>query len=242
MEPALKTSSSTEKRFDWPVCYDAENYVLETLESVFERNTFARSLSEQMRRETGTLFLDWVDHLAISRQAEPRLRELGFVPETVEAPPGQRVFWHPEALLPRIVINPSDEIVVALRVESIDAFKAAHRLSESPEGPVDSPFRRLLVDRNNGACLEAIERRGYRGYVPQASFDPGPMRKARAIWKRRPRTFENEEEGFKQTLGLLDDLIGSLGRDLACAIVFEEERAFWQSRNRAGQVQKKPAG
>jgi hypothetical protein len=38
--------------------------------------------------------------------------------------------------------------------------------------------------------------------------------------------------------GLLDRVIGLVGRDLACHVVFWEERAYWQSRNRAARVQK----
>ena len=33
-----------EKRFDWPVCYEAENWVLEQIDALCERDDFTRTL------------------------------------------------------------------------------------------------------------------------------------------------------------------------------------------------------
>src|SRR5439155_18717053 len=51
-----KTGREAEKRFDWPLCYEAENHILAKIEAFLERNQFARSLADRMLRETGTLF------------------------------------------------------------------------------------------------------------------------------------------------------------------------------------------
>src|SRR5205807_4546883 len=48
-----------EKQFDWPVCYPAEEFITRLLEEFLARNSFARTLAERMRDETGTLLLDW---------------------------------------------------------------------------------------------------------------------------------------------------------------------------------------
>ena len=63
-----------EKRFDWPVCYEAENWVLEQLDAVCERDEFARALRQRMRDETGTLLIDWVDDLNVAPDHESKLR------------------------------------------------------------------------------------------------------------------------------------------------------------------------
>src|SRR5436190_15354212 len=96
-----------EKRFDWPLCYDAENIVLEQIERFLARNNFAAELSQRMRRETGTLFIDWVDYLVLSDAAEPVLRKAGFVEDPLGEVPvsRQRTFWHPEAMLPRVILD-----------------------------------------------------------------------------------------------------------------------------------------
>jgi len=37
----------------------------------------------------------------------------------------------------------------------------------------------------------------------------------------------------------MDRIVELVGRDVACHVVFVEERAYWERRNRAGQVQKR---
>ena len=212
-----------EKRFDWPVCYDAENWVLEQLDAICERDGFARTLRERMRDETGTLLLDWVDHLVVPPRHEAKLRELGYTDDVF-------AMWHPEAMLPRVLLQ-EREPLVAVRVDSIADFAAAHEITSPLEGDPFSRYRRLAVTPS----FQAIERRGHRG------FDLGEhtgdnLRKvlsAFELWKTRPRDTDDYE------IPSLDQIIATVGRDMACHIVFAEERAYWERRNRAGQVQKR---
>jgi len=239
-----KIGREAEKRFDWPLCYDAENYILGRIESFLQHNRFARSLAGRMLRETGTLFLDWVDHLVLGSSEAKVLEALGYRKESsVEAPLGQNVLWHSEAMLPRVVLDlkaPATEFPssIALRVDSIADFILAHRLDREPDGPPLSQFRSLTVGGESDTCLEIIERRGYRGYLVKKKLDPAPFLKAQELWKTRPRLFASDQEGFARTQQILDRVIDLVGRDVACSIVFEQERAYWESRNHAGQVQK----
>jgi hypothetical protein len=62
---------------------------------------------------------------------------------------------------------------------------------------------------------------------------------AREIWEARRRRFDDEREGFDATEATLERLLELCGsRDLACHLVFEVERDYWQSRNRAARAQK----
>src|SRR6266850_5919346 len=234
---------SQENRFDWPLCQDAENYVLSKIEAFLERNGFARSLAERMSDETGTLFLDWIDHIAVGKAQTHSLEAAGYRPETSpESPKGQSVYWHPAAMLPRIVVDEQHReqmpASIGIRVESISDFMTAHRLVGEPEGPPLSRFRRFTAADENRTRLEVVERRGYRGYVSQKSFDPSAFLKAEELWKTRPRYFRSDTEGFAQTQKILEQVVTLVDRDLACSIVFEQERVYWQGRNRAGQIQK----
>src|SRR5437016_14648427 len=67
--------TATEAKFKWPLCYEAENFVLDRIHAFLERNSFARMLAKRMRNETGTLILDWTDHLLLpaSRSEERRV-------------------------------------------------------------------------------------------------------------------------------------------------------------------------
>jgi len=235
-------------RFDWPLCYEAEKFILEQVEAFCSRNSFAAKLAQRMRAETGTLLIDWVDHLALSVDAESTLRRAGFTVDPVGETPagGQAVLWHPQAMLPRVLLGtatPSQDYPaeLAIRVEHLEAFITAHRISEKPQGGPFTRFRRLLVSVENEARFEAVERRGYRGYALEQAV---PDRKAaiieaRELWKARRRTFEDDAHGFVQTHALLDRVIELAGRDLACHILFAEERNYWEKKNRAAQIQKR---
>jgi hypothetical protein len=62
---------------------------------------------------------------------------------------------------------------------------------------------------------------------------------ARDLWEGRRRRFDDDAEGFDATEALLERVIELAGSsELACHLVFEVERDYWQSRNRAAQVQK----
>jgi hypothetical protein len=239
--------AAKEKRFDWPLCYQAENFLLDRIQTFLARNKFASRLAEQMRAETGTLLIDWLDYLALAADSETALRDAGFTEDPLGETPlrGQRAFWHPEAMLPRVILDRNalsagQPAALAIRVDSIADFMAVHGIATEPEGQPFSRFRRVVVSLENGTRFEVVERRGYRGFVSA----PGPTRpeaiaQAHELWKTRPRVFENDAEGFRETHQLLDRLIEFLGPNLACHVVFAEERTYWERRNRAAQIQKR---
>jgi len=241
----MRADSEKEKRFDWPVCYEAENFVLGQLQAFLARNSFAAALADHMRDQAGTILLDWVDHLVVSAKNKAQLCEVGYKEDPLgETPVNQKAFWHPEAMLPRILLDQrageNSPAVAAIHAESISDFMAAHRISAEPEGDPLSRFRRVVVSAENDARLEAVERRGYRGYVtvrPKAGQIESLL-KAHELWKLRQRVFSDDQEGYRRLHACLDRIIGLVGRDLACHVVFAEERAYWQKRNRAGQIQK----
>src|SRR3954463_5793280 len=126
MVQTLEKPSAREQQFDWPLCYEAESWVLSRLEDFLQHNSFARELSRRMRDESGTLFLDWVDHLVLSAECEKSIRDLGFEPDSLgETVPTEKAFYQPDAMLPRILVHSRlkpDEAIVAIRVDSISDF------------------------------------------------------------------------------------------------------------------------
>ncbi|MBI2947761.1 MAG: hypothetical protein HYY23_08940 [Verrucomicrobia bacterium] len=241
------SATAREKRFDWPLCYDAENLVQEQIQAFLARNDFAVGLSERLRLETGTLMIDWVDNLVVSVDLEPRLRNTGFTDDRLRQTcvAGQRALWHPEAMLPRVIVDQAASGVphptaLAIRVDSVSDFMTAHRIVGEPEGEPLSRFRRSAASVESGFRFEVVERRGYRGCAPEQPR-PGQTEaflKAQELWKTRRRVFEDDGEGFRHTHALLDRVIELVGCDVACHVVFAEERAYWERRNRAAQIQK----
>ncbi|MGH7936611.1 MAG: hypothetical protein ACREF8_06350, partial [Chthoniobacterales bacterium] len=238
----LEAPAEAESQFNWPLCYESENLLLKRIAAFLERNSFARILAQRMRLETGTLFLDWVDHLVLPTADEPALREAGFTEDpTGENRENLTAFWHPEAMLPRVLLAATKvkyPSALAIRPEFVADFAGVHSVMNEIEGETFARFRRLLVSEENGTQFYAIERRGYRGYIPQAP-DLKKILAARELWQTRRRRWDVDTNGFAYSLERLQRMIDLVGRDLACHLVFEEERAYWQKRNRAGTEQKR---
>jgi hypothetical protein len=229
-------------RFDWPLAFDAENFLRQNVGAFLERNSFARRLAEQMRDETGTDFFEWIDHLALPAENEKTLVEFGFVPDRAETSGGETVLVHPRATLPRVLlIGKNAPLVIALRPEYVADFSAAHSLPGMIEGEPYSRLRRVTVSEENGTRLDAVERNGYRGFVaaPLPAAGLQKIVRARDLWRTRRRLCATETEGFEIASGILDQVLDLTGQDLACQLFFEEERRYWESRNHAAQVQKR---
>lgn len=193
-----------------------------------------------MRDETGTDFFEWVDHLVLPPGEQRALRAAGFVRDLhAETPNGEPVYECPRATLPRVLLRRGLP-VAALRPEFVADFTASHNLSGDPEGEPCSRYRRIVVARENGTQLDAVERRSYRGFVPAPlkASQLSRIVKARELWRIRPRRFADDAKGFKAANRTLDRVLSLVGCDLACQFFFEAERAYWQSRNRAARIQK----
>jgi hypothetical protein len=232
------------QNFDWPLANDAEAFLRRHIAAFQERNSVARRLAEHMKAETGTDFFEWTDQLVLAPSEEKALSDLGFVQDAdAETPDGEAVYEFARTTLPRVLLRRGQKqspSLVALRPEFVADFMACNNLSGEPEGEPCSRYRRILVAEENGTRLEAVERRAYGGFVP-APLKPGELSrivKARELLRTRPRHFTNDAEGFKAANEILDRVIKLVGRDLACQFFFEAERVYWESRNRAGRIQK----
>jgi hypothetical protein len=236
----------TTNTFDWPLCYEAERMIGGFVEAFLLRNSFARRLAERMRDETGTDFFEWVDHILLGPEHAAALRAAGFVEENAEAREGASVFWHPKAMMPRVLLRadaPSGAVpaALAIRPEVLADFLAAHDLDSPIEGAWGARFRRALVSEENGTKFFAVERLGWRGFVvrePEAKFVSGALR-ASELWRTRKRDFADDRDGVKHALARIDAVLALVDRDAACELFFAEERRFWETKNRAAQIQKR---
>jgi hypothetical protein len=232
-------------QFDWPLANDAETLLRRYITTFLSQNSFARQLADGMRDETGTDFFEWVDHIAVAPSEKNALFETGFVPDNEsETPDGEDVYENPRATLPRVMLRPGEKqnpSVIALRPESVADFIAAHNLSAEIEGEPLSRYRRAVIAEENGTRLEAVERHAYCGFVP-APLDFNQLRaiiKAKELWQTRSRLFPDDADGFRTAIKILDQSIELVGPDHSCEFFFAAERAYWESRNRAAQIQKR---
>ncbi len=243
--PATATAQP-EKAFDWPLCYEAESLLGGYVAEFARMNPFAGRLAARMQTETGTEFFEWVDHFTLGPEHADALRRAGLEEENVEAPAGTTVFWHPRAMMPRVIVRQNGDragvpAVLAIRPESLADFIAAHDLEVRIDGMCGARLRRALISHYNDTTLVAVERLGYRGYVvnePTPEFQRGVLR-ARELWHTRKRDFTVDADGVAHAFERLDEVLGVIDCDAACELFFAEERVFWESRNRAAQIQKR---
>lgn len=233
---------SEEQQFAWQRHPEAEKIVERILKEYVEKNEFIAQLQKDLLDQTSTRLQDWVDHLVISysNEIEQELEQSGYVSE--KATSRYRVFHHPGAQLPRIIMSdPTNyDRGVAISVESISDFLMVRGMSGRIEGTVLSGYRRCCVSTDNGVSLWAIERRGTLSMDPTHldSTYPNKYLSMKEKWKTYPRNLEDEDVSMKCAIVTAEEIIRELGTDLAAWLVLEVEREYWQSRNRAAQIQK----
>lgn len=228
--------------YNWKCEPEAENLLIELLEQSKGKNPDIGILEHDLLKITSTRLFDWIDHLVTgySPELENRLNETGFVAQ--HATPTYRVFHHPRAQLPRLIVKdqPGNVEGVAVSVESIVDYLMVRGLSKYIEGSPYSGYRRCKISTEDDVSLWVIERRGDESMEPVNSNSQTIelYLEATEQWMTRPRDRDDDDEGMALTLQLAEDLVLALGENKAAWIVLECERKYWQSRNRAGQIQK----
>jgi hypothetical protein len=228
--------------FQWKCQPEAEAFLLKIVDEAQKGNAFIATLSHDLLTHTSTRLFDWLDHVIIgdSTVHEEALESTGFISDV--ATPTYRVFHHPGAQLPRVVVRDHDQPIVgvAFSVESIADFLQVRGMAGWIEGSPFSGYRRCCLSTDNGISLFAVERRGVQGMEP-TYYDAGYVDKyieSIELWKTRPRDLEDSNEGMERALSIATQIIDLVGQDAAAWIILECERMYWQARNTAAQIQK----
>ena len=201
----------------------------------------AVSLANRLRDETGTRLWDLIDHVAVPADTvtDEQLSQLGFV----HSPAGDHAWIHPQGMFPTIVADGRSRAKVALAVESVADFLAAHGMEDVPiAGEPFASLRKAKIDGSPVAELWVVERHGWRGFDsrPLSTHQLHALAHHAEAFRRRARHFQHAEHGFAHAQELVSRAVDDLGVDRACDLFFSAERQYWQRRNRAGQVQKGP--
>jgi hypothetical protein len=247
-DPRMNIETQTQEigAFDWPLAYEAETLLRQFTFSFLQRNRFANRLAERMRDQTGTDFYEWVDHFTLASEHAEALADAGLIRESVEAPANSEVYYHPRAMMPRVLVqsggsSESAPLTLAIRAESLVDFVARHDLDTEIRGPFGSGLRQALVSDEGNHKLFAVERLGYRGFLVNQTAERSAeaVTKVRELWRARKRNFTDDADGVAHALGLQKQALDLVGPDVACELFFTEERAYWELRNHAGRIQRR---
>lgn len=227
--------------FNWKPQPAAQAIVSELVAMLLDRCPRAAELSRRMKTDTGTRFIDWIDHVEVPEVPGfiGRIVDAGFVPLPWDGE--AECYGHPGGIFPEILIGHDTILRVAIKVESVADFRAVWQLGETiVEGEPLAPFRRVHAWSGDRAELHAIERHGYRGSLAHPTNPVRGILACRHLetFRSRTRGHASDEEGFEHVRGIVDRAISDLGTDLTCDLFFTAEREYWQRRNRAARVQK----
>ncbi len=225
--------------FDWHCYPDAASVVTELLRQFIDTIPMAANLASRMHDETGTRFVDWVDHLCLpeSHDAVNQLSQCGF---EATAADGELIWKHIGGMFPAIRVGALDAMRLAIKTESVADFLFKHRICSDIEGQPNSQLRMARVSTADSRELWIVERHGSVGFHI-SNVSAGKILSALYHGEallRRKRDFDIDQEGFDQASELVRAAVADLGVDWTCDLFFAAERQYWQSRNRAARVQK----
>lgn len=252
---AADAADALVNEFNWKPQPAAWKLVNDLTNRFLTQNTWGEKLAQRMTEETGTRFVDWIDHIVAPDDIIPgglakALIDTGFVKTKLGAGEG---YTNPNGLFPIIAVSGKGKkalFLCAIKVESAIEFLQAHNLPHflsvndwAKDAGVASRCRMSLGSRENGCELWAIERHGLSGF----NYDTAaPAKRLKALYhldafRTRQRSFgptsADQKKAWAYTFKLVDAAIKDIGRDWACDLWFKGEREYWMRRNRAAQVQ-----
>jgi hypothetical protein len=231
------TLDDTLHQFQWTPQPAAAVIAPPLVDHFLAENAAARALAARMRDETGTRFVDWVDHIALSRAAaDPTAwTAAGFEATTIDGTP---CYVHRGGIFPTLLIHDAPEMHVAIEVDAVADFAAIHELDDLDGDPA-AAYRRALVARDGTTEFWVVERHGYRGFTvrPVSSEMAALLGLHREAFRMRRRALGSDDAGFTRVELRVANAIRDVGQDRACDLFFAAEREYWQRRNRAAQIQ-----
>src|SRR5689334_714363 len=109
----MPVSPSALAAFNWQPQPAADLWLRAQIADFLNKLAPAARFAEQLRVQTGTRFMDWVDHLILPPGAASgeELRTLGFQEQ-------HRVFRHSGGLFPAVILSNGGPARIAIKVES----------------------------------------------------------------------------------------------------------------------------
>lgn len=207
--------------FEWEVHPEAHDAVGREVDAAVARSPRLRRFVHELRARTSTGLEHWLDHLG------------GAEPPPGYEPVGGGLWRHPGAQLP--AVHPEGPPTVAVRVDDAAAFAAVH--GGQVEGSLGGAPRTVVAWEDAGVHLLGVERRSWATGATAAGRDDEGAERALDAWRRRPRAGE-VQVGLDAARRAAAEMVALVGTDLAASLAMEDERAYWESRNRAARVQR----
>ena len=227
------------KGFDWGLYPEAERFLNGIIRKFLRNHGLARHLAKEMYEHTSTKFFDWIDYVVLPKNSvsESTLRKLGFKKVSIPTHPTNKVYKHTQTVYFPLVLAEGDTIEIALKPEYLDHF--IKKIHSKIEGKRFGAMRYARMKQEGRYILSAVERRGSRALQVVLSGDITPYQRALMIFAHRKRKFKTDVEGIAYTQKLVNKVLKTLSKARTADAFFRNERKYWETRNKAGQIQRK---
>lgn len=239
------TTTTAAPSFEWRPQPAAATLVNRLLSEYVAQHGRLAHLSQQMFLQTGTRLVDWVDHLVVPPGDEFG-REAASIGYAVDRGREAAAWRHAGGMFPPLVVanRPMHADLtagVAIKVEDVDFFLQTHGLVNevTTVGILGGTLRIALVEATGDVGFWIVERHGFSGFTPPTVTEEQVATAESHVqrFKTRQRKFDQPADGFARAQKLIRAAQQDIGVDWATDRFFAAERAYWQSRNRAGQAQ-----
>lgn len=236
---SIKKACSTDHRVTWHREPKAQLLIEELIGQIVLASPKIQAWKERLRVKTSCDLLHFLDHLTLNKLPVARLKEAGFVYDSLHD-----CWHHPGAQLPRVrKAESKEEKGIYIRVDQIETCLQTHRLSHNEVGGVEgswgSGYRKARLIKDSFS-LWIVERGGSAGFeaIEEPADRVAEVQLAMHAWRRRDRCHSNPLKAMKQAQALAYLIAQELGQDRAAALILSVEREYWQLRCIAGQIQK----
>src|SRR5690349_21212753 len=134
------SSANPLEAFQWKPQPQAFALVQSLVSGFLAQSAFAANLADRMTKETGTRFIDWVDHIVIGAtpQVQDRLAAAGFVQKQSDV---ENVYVNEDGIFPTLILTDEPKVQMAIKVESVVDFAVANGLPFVCKEPPVSLYR-----------------------------------------------------------------------------------------------------
>jgi hypothetical protein len=144
-------------------------------------------------------------------------------------------------MFPTIRLDAPSVWSLGIKIESVIDFLNLNGIVDARvEGAPYAALRMACIAPEADAELWVVERHGQLGFVPYAisATEVSAVLHHAEKFRCRRRRFEQDQAGIEHALELINAAVADLGHARACDLFFAAERGYWESRNRAGRLQK----
>lgn len=228
------------EQFIWQQHPEAERVLKGLYEDLKKGSMKIQAMEREFAEKTSTRLLDWLSHITVpyEKGLEEKLEKVGFCRECKTE--SYVLYHHPKAHFPRVVTCLKGSKGLSILADEVSNFFMANCYDNPIEGGILGSFRKGTFHQEGNLLLSCVERRGTRSIEPlhETKEQAFSYLLAKELWRTRPRQLRDEEKMMRITFELAKTMIEMVGRAKAACILLDVEREYWQSRNRAGQIQK----